>query len=65
MALSVLDMFSVGIGPSSSHTVGPMRAALLFAERLRDTGLLGHVHRHGHGSDKAIILGLHFLVRES
>ena len=32
MALSVLDLFSVGIGPSSSHTVGPMRAAKLFAD---------------------------------
>ena len=71
MALSALDMFSVGIGPSSSHTVGPMRAALLFTEGLRDAGLLDDVHRvqaelfgslgatgHGHGSDKAVILGL-------
>jgi len=70
MALSALDMFSVGIGPSSSHTVGPMRAAALFADRLRDAGLLDEVVRvqaelfgslgatgHGHGSDKAVILG--------
>ena len=71
MALSALDMFSVGIGPSSSHTVGPMRAAGLFAEGLRDANLLDDVQRvqaelfgslgatgHGHGSDKAVILGL-------
>ena len=71
MALSALDMFSVGIGPSSSHTVGPMRAAGLFADGLRDASLLDEVQRvqaelfgslgatgHGHGSDKAVILGL-------
>lgn len=71
MALSVLDLFSVGIGPSSSHTVGPMRAARLFAEGLRVDALLESVVRvrselygslgatgHGHGSDKAVILGL-------
>ncbi|BAK35094.1 L-serine dehydratase [Microlunatus phosphovorus NM-1] len=71
MALSALDMFSVGIGPSSSHTVGPMRAAALFAEGLAHDGLLDQVQRvqaelfgslgatgHGHGSDKAVILGL-------
>ncbi|MFT4167109.1 MAG: L-serine ammonia-lyase [Microlunatus sp.] len=71
MALSVLDMFSIGIGPSSSHTVGPMRAAVLFTEGLAADGLLSQVHRvqaelfgslgatgHGHGSDKAVILGL-------
>ncbi|MUN64930.1 L-serine ammonia-lyase [Kocuria sediminis] len=71
MALSVLDLFSVGIGPSSSHTVGPMRAARLFTEGLAGDGLLDSVSRvrselfgslgatgHGHGSDKAVILGL-------
>lgn len=71
MALSVFDLFSIGIGPSSSHTVGPMRAAALFAERLRDEGQLTRVARvraelfgslgatgHGHGSDKAVLLGL-------
>ncbi|GAA3633142.1 L-serine ammonia-lyase [Microlunatus ginsengisoli] len=71
MALSTLDMFSVGIGPSSSHTVGPMRAAALFTDGLRADGLLSDVGRvqaelfgslgatgHGHGSDKAVILGL-------
>ena len=43
MAISVFDLFKVGIGPSSSHTVGPMRAALLFVSGLRDEGLLGRV----------------------
>ena len=71
MAISVLDLFKVGIGPSSSHTVGPMRAALLFVCGLRDGGLLGQVAGvkaelfgslgatgKGHGSDKAVLLGL-------
>lgn len=71
MALSVFDLFSIGIGPSSSHTVGPMRAALRFAEGLREAGLLASVSRvraelfgslgatgHGHGSDRAVLLGL-------
>ena len=71
MAISVLDLFKVGIGPSSSHTVGPMRAALLFVSGLRDEGLLGQVAGvkaelfgslgatgKGHGSDKAVLLGL-------
>jgi L-serine dehydratase len=71
MALSVFDLFSIGIGPSSSHTVGPMRAAAMFAERLRAEGLLPSVARVraelfgslgatglGHGSDKAVLLGL-------
>ncbi len=71
MALSVFDLFSVGIGPSSSHTVGPMRAAVLFAEGLRDAGQLRDTTKvlvqlfgslgatgHGHGSDKAVLLGL-------
>ncbi|HWJ66768.1 MAG TPA: L-serine ammonia-lyase [Nocardioides sp.] len=71
MALSVFDLYSIGIGPSSSHTVGPMRAARLFADGLADDGLLGGVARvraelfgslgatgHGHGSEKAVILGL-------
>ncbi|HOB78645.1 MAG TPA: serine dehydratase beta chain, partial [Ornithinibacter sp.] len=39
MAISAFDLFSVGIGPSSSHTVGPMRAAHTFAEGLRTDGL--------------------------
>ena len=71
MAISVFDLFSIGIGPSSSHTVGPMRAAGTFAEGLVEDGLLGDVTRvrvelfgslgatgHGHGSDRAVILGL-------
>jgi L-serine dehydratase len=71
VAISVFDLFSIGIGPSSSHTVGPMRAALTFAEGLADDGLLGSVTRvraelfgslgatgHGHGSDRAVVLGL-------
>ncbi|WP_018681137.1 L-serine ammonia-lyase [Actinokineospora enzanensis] len=71
MAVSAFDLFSIGIGPSSSHTVGPMRAALMFTSRLRDTGLLKETVRvraelfgslgatgHGHGSDKAVLLGL-------
>ncbi|MYR58162.1 L-serine ammonia-lyase, partial [Streptomyces sp. SID625] len=40
MAISVFDLFSIGIGPSSSHTVGPMRAARMFARRLRSEGVL-------------------------
>ena len=50
MAVSVFDLFKIGIGPSSSHTVGPMRAARLFALRLRQEGRLGvtaRVHYHG------------------
>ncbi|HKS47400.1 MAG TPA: L-serine ammonia-lyase [Amycolatopsis sp.] len=71
MAISVFDLFSIGIGPSSSHTVGPMRAARMFAERLVEDGLAGRTRRvrvelfgslgatgHGHGSDKAVLLGL-------
>ena len=71
VALSVFDLFSIGIGPSSSHTVGPMRAAVMFVEGLRDEGLLPQVRRvraelfgslgatgHGHGSATAVLLGL-------
>ena len=71
MAVSVFDLFKIGIGPSSSHTVGPMRAARLFALRLDADGLLDRVtgvevQLHGslgatgkgHGSDKAVLLGL-------
>jgi len=71
VAVSVFDLFKVGIGPSSSHTVGPMRAARLFGLRLRSEGLLPQVARvhcglygslgatgKGHGSDKAVLLGL-------
>ncbi|GAA3904590.1 L-serine ammonia-lyase [Streptomyces lacrimifluminis] len=71
MAISVFDLFSIGIGPSSSHTVGPMRAARLFARRLRNEEVLGAVASvraelygslgatgHGHGTPKAVLLGL-------
>ena len=71
MALSAFDLYSVGIGPSSSHTVGPMRAAKRFADGLDATGRLAEVRRvraelfgslgatgHGHGSPKAVVLGL-------
>ena len=71
MAVSVFDLFKIGIGPSSSHTVGPMRAARMFALHLRQAGLLGQTSRvrcwlygslgatgKGHGSDKAVLLGL-------
>ncbi|MHB1431265.1 MAG: L-serine ammonia-lyase [Streptosporangiaceae bacterium] len=71
MAVSVFDLFKIGIGPSSSHTVGPMRAAAMFGEALAADGLLGQVRRvraelfgslgatgHGHGSVKAVLLGL-------
>ncbi|MEW6561323.1 MAG: L-serine ammonia-lyase [Pseudomonadota bacterium] len=71
MAVSVFDLFKVGIGPSSSHTVGPMRAAKLFVDYLRQAGLLDRTARlscalhgslgatgKGHGSDTAVMLGL-------
>ncbi len=69
--ISVFDMFSIGIGPSSSHTVGPMRAACAFIQTLKANALLSRTGRvvvecygslgqtgKGHGTDKAIILGL-------
>ncbi|WFE50571.1 L-serine ammonia-lyase [Micromonospora sp. WMMD1155] len=69
--ISVFDLFSVGIGPSSSHTVGPMRAARTFVGGLKADGLLSDVARvqaelfgslgatgHGHGSGPAVLLGL-------
>jgi len=71
MAVSVFDLFKIGIGPSSSHTVGPMRAARLFVLRLAHDGQLERTSRvlaqlygslgatgKGHGSDKAVLLGL-------
>jgi L-serine dehydratase len=71
MAISVLELFKVGIGPSSSHTVGPMRAARLFAADLEAAGVLEKAEAvkaelfgslgatgRGHGSDKAVMLGL-------
>ena len=47
MAISVFDLFKVGIGPSSSHTVGPMKAARMFAAGLRDDGLMSGSRRCG------------------
>ncbi|MCW2716789.1 L-serine ammonia-lyase [Pseudonocardia sp.] len=71
MAISAFDLFSIGIGPSSSHTVGPMKAARMFVESLVEadllgvtaavrTGLFGSLGATGlgHGSDKAVLLGL-------
>ncbi|GAA1388561.1 L-serine ammonia-lyase [Luteococcus peritonei] len=71
MAISAFDMFKIGIGPSSSHTVGPMRAAARFATELLADGRAGEVTRvnaqlfgslgatgHGHGSRPAVMLGL-------
>jgi L-serine dehydratase len=71
VTLSALDMFTIGVGPSSSHTVGPMRAARSFAVGLEQDGLLPRVERVvvelfgslgatgvGHGSDTAVLLGL-------
>ncbi len=71
MAVSVFDLFKIGIGPSSSHTVGPMRAARLFVSRLSHDALLTAAQRvqaelygslgatgKGHGSDTAVLLGL-------
>ena len=71
MAISVFDLFKVGIGPSSSHTVGPMRAAATFAQSLFDQGLHAQVQRVeirlygslsatgvGHATDRASVMGL-------
>ena len=71
MAISVFDLFKIGIGPSSSHTVGPMRAARLFAQALERDGFLTATTAvtcelygslgatgKGHGSDVAVMLGL-------
>src|SRR3569832_2013772 len=71
MPVSVFDLFSIGIGPSSSHTVGPMRAARRFAQSLLEHGLLEKVAEvktelygslgatgKGHGTDKGVMLGL-------
>ena len=71
MTISVLDMFTIGIGPSSSHTVGPMRAAQRFVQRLAgepcwnrmarvEAHLYGSLALTGqsHGTDRALLLGL-------
>ena len=70
MALSIFDLFTIGIGPSSSHTVGPMRAARFFANRVLAHEGSGDVTRvsaelygslgltgRGHGTGKAVLLG--------
>jgi L-serine dehydratase len=69
--IGLFDLFKIGIGPSSSHTVGPMKAAALFAGKLEENELLDKLSRvkaelfgslawtgRGHGTDKAVILGL-------
>ena len=71
MSISAFELFKIGIGPSSSHTVGPMRAAGMFTQTLAAEGLLPRVAGlraelfgslgatgHGHGSVKALVLGL-------
>src|SRR5450755_2590840 len=78
MAISVFDLFTSGSGPSSSHSIGPMRAARRFVERLRADDLLANCARvevrlygalaltgKGHGTDKAILLGLEGATPES
>jgi L-serine dehydratase len=71
VTISAFDLFKIGIGPSSSHTVGPMRAAGMFVASLAADGVMDRVARirvelfgslgatgHGHGSVKAVVLGL-------
>ena len=78
MAISVFDIFRVGIGPSSSHTVGPMRAAALFIRMLSHREMLPRVARitvdlmgslgatgKGHSTDTAFVLGLMGLEPET
>src|SRR6266853_1806664 len=78
MTLSVFDIFKVGIGPSSSHTMGPMRAAREFALGLKRDGVLGKTQEIavrlygslaftgvGHGTDRAILAGLEGAEPES
>ncbi len=76
MTISIFDLFSIGIGPSSSHTVGPMRAAKAFLETISEKltsiksikiilyGSLAYTGK-GHGTDKAILLGLEGAIPES
>ena len=71
MVASVFDLFKIGVGPSSSHTMGPMTAAAIFVERLAGKGLIGSVERvetdlygslaltgKGHATDRAVLIGL-------
>lgn len=75
--ISIFDLFSVGIGPSSSHSVGPMKAVKLFVDQLETDGLISGLQEikvqlygslaltgKGHGTDKAIVLGLLGLTPE-
>ncbi len=76
--VSAFDLFSIGVGPSSSHTVGPMRAALDFARRLSGSGELDRIARVectlygslgatgiGHGTPDAVVAGLRGLAPET
>ena len=78
MAISAFDLFTIGVGPSSSHTVGPMRAALQFASQIEAYALEGGVGSlrvelfgslgatgRGHGTDKAVLMGLEGEAPES
>lgn len=78
MSISLFDMFSIGIGPSSSHTVGPMSAAFAFVQLLENEGHFADTSRikielygslaltgKGHGTDKAILNGLEGKTPES
>src|SRR5262245_14497740 len=71
MSISVFDLFTIGIGPSSSHTVGLMRPARPFVQRMESEGTLATASRvkvelygslamtgRGHGTDKAVLIGL-------
>ncbi len=71
MAISTLDLFKIGIGPSSSHTVGPMTAARIYALKIQEMGIIGKICKikiflygslgatgRGHGTPKALSLGL-------
>jgi len=77
MNISVFDLFTIGIGPSSSHTIGPMRAANAFVDELQKLGLIERLDRvqvelygslgatgKGHGTDVAVILGLQGHIAE-
>ena len=71
MTASLFDLYKIGVGPSSSHTMGPMRAACRFARELESAGLLDRIARvqvdlygslaltgMGHATDRAVLLGL-------
>ena len=71
MTTSLFDLYKIGVGPSSSHTMGPMRAACRFARGLGERGVLDRAERVrvelygslaltglGHGTDRAVLLGL-------